>query len=87
MIQKAEISPGKRIISILSAILLFSVVFAVIIIKDNRKMKNYYNNTTEITYKDSIDLIVNKVWLNGRHPGITGSWHHLMIWHKFPITI
>ena len=64
MIEITEISPRKRIISILSAILLFSFVFAVIIIKDTRKMQNYYNNTTEITYKDSIDLIVNNVWLN-----------------------
>ena len=64
MIQIAEISPKKRIISILSTILLFSVVFAVIIIKDTRRMQNYYNTTTEITYKDSIDLIVNNVWLN-----------------------
>jgi len=64
MIDITEISPGKRIISILSTILLFSVVFAVIIIMDTRRMQNYYNNTTEITYKDSIDLIVNNVWLN-----------------------
>jgi len=64
MIEIAEISPKKRIISILSAILLFSVVFAVIIIKDTRRMQNYYNNTTEIIYKDSIDLIVKNVWLN-----------------------
>jgi len=64
MIEITEISPRKRIISILSTILLFSVVFAVIIIMDTRRMQNYYNNTTEITYKDSIDLIVNNVWLN-----------------------
>jgi len=64
MIEITEISPRKRIISILSAILLFSVVFAVIIIKDTRRMQNYYNNTTEIIYKDSIDLIVKNVWLN-----------------------
>ncbi len=64
MIEITEISPKKRIISIISAILLFSVVFAVIIIKDTRRMQNYYNNTTEITHKDSIDLIVNNVWVN-----------------------
>jgi len=64
MIEITEISPKKRIIFILSSILVFSVVFAVIIIKDTRRMQNYYNNTTEITYKDSIDLIVNNVWLN-----------------------
>lgn len=27
-------------------------------------MQKYYNNTTEITYKDSIDLIVYNVWEN-----------------------
>jgi hypothetical protein len=64
MIEITEISPKKRIISILSAILLFSAVFAFVIIKDNRRMQNYYNNTTEITYKDSIDLIVTDVWEN-----------------------
>jgi hypothetical protein len=64
MIEITEISPKKRIISILSAILLFSTVFVVIIIRDTRRMQKYYNNTTEITYKDIIDLIVTDVWVN-----------------------
>lgn len=64
MIEITEISPRKRTISILSAILLFSTVFVVIIIRDTRRMQKYYNNTTEITYKDSIDLIVTDVWVN-----------------------
>jgi len=64
MIEITEIFPKKRIISILSAILIFSVVFAVIIIKDTRRMQNYYDHTSEITYNDSIDLIVNNVWVN-----------------------
>jgi len=57
-------SPKKRIISILSTILIFSVVSGIIIIKDTKRMQNYYDHTSEITYKDSIDLIVNNVWLN-----------------------
>ena len=64
MIEITEISSKKRIISILTAILIFSVVFAIIIIKYNRRMQNYYDHTSEITYKDSIDLIVNNVWVN-----------------------
>lgn len=64
MIEINEISPGKRTIFILSTILLFSIVFAVIINKDTGRMQSYYRNTTEITYKDSIDLEVNEVWLN-----------------------
>ena len=59
-----EISSKRTIVSVLIIILLFFIVSAILIITDTKRMKKYYASVTEITYNDSINLVVNDVWMN-----------------------
>ena len=58
--------PSKRtIVSVLIILLLFFTVSAILIITDTKRMNKYYASVAEITYNDSINLVVNDVWING----------------------
>lgn len=58
--------PSKRtIVSVLIILLLFFTVSAILIITDTKRMNKYYASVAEITYNDSINLVVNDVWMNG----------------------
>jgi hypothetical protein len=57
--------PSKRnILSVLAILLLFITVSAILIIADTKRMNRYYASVTEITKNDSINLVVNDVWMN-----------------------
>ena len=57
--------PSKRnIASVLAILLLFLTVSAILILADTKRMNRYYASVTEITNNDSINLVVNDVWMN-----------------------
>ena len=55
----------RTIVSVLIILLLFFTVSAILIITDTKRMNKYYASVSEITYNDSINLVVNDVWING----------------------
>ena len=59
-----EIRSKRTIVSVLFIILLFLTVSAILIITDTKRMNKYYASVSEITYNDSINLVVNDVWIN-----------------------
>ena len=54
----------RTIISALVSILLFLTLSAILIIADTKRLNKYYASVTEITNNDSINLLVNDVWMN-----------------------
>ena len=59
-----EMSPKRRILSIIISISAFAIVSAIFIFMHNSRMNYFYSRTIEITYNDSINLKVEKAWMN-----------------------
>jgi Na+/melibiose symporter-like transporter len=59
-----NIPPKRRFFSIIVTVVVFVSVAFFFVYKDTKRLKTYYDKTTEITLKDSLNLKVEDVWLN-----------------------
>jgi hypothetical protein len=64
MIEIMQMSPKRRILSIIFLVVTFSIAFLIVIVLSTKKMNDYFKRTSEITYKDRLDLRVEKTWFN-----------------------